>query len=248
MIEKGGLLVRARILYNALVVVASIVAGLLTGVIAPLLLIAVLVVGSGVLTYIEQRRSRIQPQGDSLRTLIEENVLDDVVTEYERMHDHDDPPEIRANVMFLRRRNMNPFADDRRRPDIRLWDQTLKLEAAHGDYETTAEDKLEWKTDEGVVGRAMNESAQEIWATLDYDDGGRIQAGWNLTDAQTERTSHIQSLLCVPIYLPSDREKSNPIGVLNIDCEADLSESCFGDKLIREKVINSANIIGGIVE
>lgn len=248
MIETNGLLIRVRMLYNALIVAASVVAGVVSGLSFSLLIIAVLVVGSMALTYVEQRQAQLRPESDSLEALIEENVLEDVVTEYGRMHDDAYPPEVRANVMFLRRRNTNPLKDNRQRPDVRSWERTLRLEASCGDYETTAEDELEWKTDEGVVGRAMNESAQEIWAKLDYDDGGRIQEGWNLTDAQTERTSHIESLLCVPIYLPSDEEKSNPIGVLNLDCEADLSESCFGDESIREKMINSANIIGGIVE
>lgn len=164
------------------------------------------------------------------------------------MHEDADPPEVRANVMFLRRRNLNVLSDGRRRGDVQPWEKTLEIEATHGDYESTAENQLEWKMNEGVVGRAMNESAQEIWATLDYDDSGRIQEGWNLTDAQVQRTSHIQSLLCVPIYLPGDETKSNPIGVLNVDCESNLSKSRLGDEAIREEVINNANVIGGIVE
>jgi hypothetical protein len=240
-------LMKLRMLFDVAVVTVSVVVSFVTGVVVPAVLIAVLVVFGGGLTYLEHTFARLQSESESLTTVIEEDVLSELVQEYEDIHPDSDPPEIRTNVMFLRRRNL-PFSDNDRRDDVWPWQETLRIEATHGDYASTSEDELEWKTDEGVVGRAMNESAQEIWATLDYDDRGRIKKGWNLTERQVAYTSDIKSLLCVPIYLPSDEEKKNPVGVLNVDCKEPLTDSRFGDEEIRQRVIKSANVIGAIVE
>lgn len=187
---------------------------------------------------------RIQPESRALQKVLEENILPQVKDEYYEKHPSD--PDVRINVMILRRRNTNYFR--RNRPDVKPWEKTLRIEAHLGEYEQRREDELEWKRDEGAVWRAMNKKAQEIWAPLDYDDTGRVEAGWAMTKAQARRTDHLKSLLSIPIYLQSDEDKVNPVGVLNLDSEQPLEETKFGDEDIRESIIKHANIIGAIIE
>lgn len=242
---RGGSILRLRVIFDGFVVIASIIAGIVTGILLPILLIVALVSMAGIVSYIEHKNTRIKPRNEALLAVIEEHVLPKLVEEYESVHP-DEPPAIRANVMLLRRRNVIPFRRARR--DVWPWQRTLRIEASLGDYESRSEDELEWKPNEGAVGRAMNQSAQEMWAPLDYDETDRLKVGWNLTEAQVSRTDHLGSLLCVPIYLASDEEKVEPAGVLNLDSEEPLDVSGFGDENVRRNAIKSANLIGAIIE
>lgn len=235
---------RYQALFDLLVVVASYAAGVINKVIYGLSLLAILLVFSVVLSFKQYRESAIQSESKELKKVLEQNILPQVKRDYYQIHP--ERPEVRFNIMIYRRRNINPLTKNR--GDVRFWKKTLKIEAALGDYVSTSEDELEWKADEGVVGRAMNKRAQEIWASIEYDDKGRVLAGWNLTEAQAQRTEHIQSLLCVPIYLQSDDEKIEPVGVLNVDSTEPLSNTQFGREEIRENIIQHANIVGAIIE
>lgn len=230
-----------RVIFRTLIVVAAF-SSQFGGVILNLcIVIGVVLAGVG-LSYYEYRETRIQPASDELQTVLEQQVLDRLVEEYDESHS--DPPEIRVNVMLLRRRNWKFWQATRR---VYPWEQTMRIEASCGDYDHSGESSLEWRTHEGVAGAAVNERASEVWTDLDGTEPD-VQAEWKLTDEQYARTSHLNSVLSVPIYLPSDEEKTNPVGVLNLDSTARESATEFDTKHVRETAIYYANVIGAIVE
>lgn len=237
---------RYRYLVDSAVVIAAYLASFIQQLIYSVAIVVGLVLIVGITTYYEYQETKIQSESEELRVVLEEEMLPEVVEDYNESYPGPDPPDVRTNVMLLRRRNINPLI--RERSGVYPWERTLMIEASCGDYEGTREDELEWKTNEGVVGRAMNERAQEIWADLDYELDERIIAGWNITEEQASRTAHLKPLLSVPIYLPSDSKKINPVGVLNVDSEATPEVSKFDDKEIRDNVIRHANISGAIIE
>lgn len=244
MVRESRLL-RYRFLFNALVVIASYVAAFVGTLLQSLVIVGVLVVFSLLLAYHEHQYENVQPESKELQAVLEREILPDVIDDYRETHSDPNPPEIRVNVMILRRRNLNLL--QRIRNDVFPWEKTLNVEATVGDYESRNEGELEWKTNEGVVGRAMNKRAQEIWANLGHGNE-RVQAGWNLTNAQISRTKRLNSLLSIPIYRPMDEGKVRPVGVLNIDSEANLDETEFGNEAVRAKAINHANVVGAILE
>jgi hypothetical protein len=238
-------LLRYRFLFNAVVVIASYGAAFVGTVLQSVAIVGTLVAFSLILAYHEHRYENVQPESKELQAVLEREILPDLIDDYREVYPDPNPPAIRVNVMILRRRNLNPL--QRSRSDVYPGEKTLKAEATVGDYESRNERELEWKTNEGVVGRAMNERAQEIWADLGHGNE-RVQAGWNLTNAQISRTKRLNSLLSIPIYLPGDEEKVKPVGVLNIDSEQNLDVTKFGTEAVRAKAINQANIIGAILE
>ena len=231
-----------KFLFDALVIVVAFVTGQLNSPIVALVVIILLVLVSGALTYYEYEERRIQPATDALRTVLEERIFPRFIDEYAQVRPS--PPEVRLNVMLLRRRNWKVWNQSRR---VWPWQRTLKIEASYGDYESQREMGIEWRTHEGVAGAAVNDGANEVWSDLG-DSGVDVQAEWHMTDKQHTRTRQLDSVLSVPIYLPSDETKSNPVGVLNVDSESPLSETGFDEGKIRDKAIYYANLIGAIVE
>lgn len=245
---RGQRLLRYRFLFNFLLVAASVVVGttgssLLIGV-----AVVILTVIAIALTWVTHKHNQIQPRSDALRTLLESDVLPRLHKNATLAHP-DEIPDLRANVMLLRWRGIHPWRHDFL---IKPWQRTLQIEA---DYisesapEYGPERELEWTTNQGVVGDAMNERAQEVWTQPGYTDvDPRIR--WNLSQTQYERTEHVNSVLSVPIYLPSDEDKVNPVGVVSLDSTAPPRESRLHDEGlgIRDEAIYWSNVIGAIVE
>lgn len=244
---RGKEILRYRFLFNGALVAASIAAGMFGGqLLAGFFLL--LVGASVVLTWVTYKHNLLQPRSETLRGVLESEVLPRLHQKCNQAHPNE-IPDLRVNVMFLRRRGVNPWRQDFH---ILPWQKTLQIEAAYigpTAQEYGPEKELEWTTDQGVVGDAMNEQAQEAWTRPGYADiDPRIH--WNLSQTQYERTNHINSVLSVPIYLPSDEEKSNPVGVVNLDSTAppEVSRMHDDDLDIREEAIYWSNVIGAIVE
>ena len=204
-------------------------------------IVSIILIGL-VLTHIEYQESRIQPASDQFETLLKKHILPRIESEYEATVSN--PPNVRINIMLKRRRHVFVPSEYL---DYPPWKPTLKIEGARGDYASRGEDELCWKLHQGVAGAAMNTRAQEAWSDLNQPPEV-VQTEWHLTDEQLNRASHLNSVLSVPIYLPSDTEKNKPVGVLNIDSTASLSESEFDDESVRDIAIYWSNIIGAIVE
>lgn len=235
---------RYEAVIDIILVLSSFVAGVVNNLFYAIPTLVGLAVISVLVSYKQYREAKIQGESSSLTAVLEENILPQLKEDYYNIHP--DGPEVRINVMIARRRNLNILNQDR--GDVRFWEKTLMIEGSLGNYEDTGEVDLEWKTNEGVVGRAMNKRAQEIWADLNFDHTGRLIAGWKIPETHSERTEQIKSLLCVPIYLQSDSEKVEPVGVLSVDCEKELDVAQFDREDVRETVIKYANLIGAIIE
>lgn len=192
------------------------------------------------LTRVEYQETRVQPATEQFRTLLDEHIFPRINSEYEAAVD--DAPDIRINIMLKRRRHLFTLSKYLEYPP---WRPTLKIEASDGYYSARGEDEVCWKLHQGVAGAAMNTKAQEAWSDLD-EPTNVVQAEWQLTDEQMNRTQHLGSVLSAPIYLPSDTE--NPVGVINFDSRANLDESRFGSDSVRNIAIYWSNIIGAIVE
>lgn len=231
-----------KFIFRALVIFTAYATGVFGTQILAIISIVLLLVFAVLLTLYEYEEDRIQPASEELNTTLSERILPRFVNEYARIQPS--PPEIRLNVMILRRRNWTVWSQERR---VWPWTKTMKIEASYGDYKSNRESDLEWKTHEGVAGAAINKRSNEVWSSLEKSDID-IQSVWHLTDKQYTRTNHLDSVLSVPIYTPSDEDKTSPVGVLNIDSEAPLSETGFERQDIRQEAIYYANLIGAIVE
>lgn len=163
---RGQHLLRYRFLYNFLLVVVSIAAGA-TG--NPWIIgaaVVILTVGAFALTWVTYQHNQIQPRSEELQTLFEAEILPRLHKNANLAHP-DEIPDLRVNVMLLRWRGIHP-----RRHDflIRPWQRTLEIEADYisdSAQEYGNERELEWTTNQGVVGDAMNERAQEVWTQPD---------------------------------------------------------------------------------
>lgn len=238
-------ILKYRFLFNFLLVLASVAAGALRTLVVGILVVLLFAV-SMILTWITYRQNQIQPRSESLQTLLEAEILPRLHENCDQMHT-DGMSGLRVNVMLSRWRGINPWRNDF---VVMPWERTLRIEASYvGDsapeYGTEAE--LEWRTDQGVVGDAMNERAQEVWTPARYPDIDP-RVNWNLSETQYERTSHIGSVLSVPIYLPSDGEKVNPVGVVNLDSVENVEQSRLDDGDVRDEAIYWSNVIGAVVE
>jgi hypothetical protein len=71
------------------------------------------------------------------------------------------------------------------------------------------------------------------------------KAQWNMTTDQYNSTDHINSLICVPIYLPEDEEKERPVGVLNVDTESQIQTQKLQE--LEEELRPYASYVGMLV-
>lgn len=234
-----------RFLFRAATVIAAIATALFGNLAVAGGAVVMLVFSAAGLTYYEVRELRIQPRSEELVSVLEEDILPRLLEEYDG--EFENPLEVRANVMFMRRRHLRFWRAAR---FVLPWEKTMKIEASVGDYETTRETSLLWKRGEGVVGKAIESKANEMWPNQDLSrhQGTDVQTQWDLTDSQYTRTDQLTSLLCVPIYLPSDVDNEHPIGTLNIDSEAPFADTRLNQEEIAELVSYYANLIGTIVD
>lgn len=245
---RGKRLLRYRFVFNFLLVVVSIVVGAIGNLLIIAVAILILTIVAFALTWVTYKHDQIQPRSEELQTLLEAEILPRLHKNANLAHP-DEIPDLRVNVMLLRWRGIHLQPHDFL---IAPWQRTLKIEA---DYISESaqpygdERELEWTTNQGVVGDAMNERAQEVWTQPGYPDiDPRIR--WNLSQLQYELTDHINSVLSAPIYLPSDENKENPVGVVSLDSTARPTESRLHDENldIRDETIYWSNVIGAIVE
>ena len=245
---RGQRLLQYRFIFNFFLVVVSVAAGFTGNLLIIAGAIVILTIGAFALTWVTYKHNQIQPRSEELQTLLETEILPRLHKNVNLAHP-DEIPDLRVNVMFLRWRGIHPQRHDFL---IAPWQRTLQIEA---DYiSETAQDygderELEWTTNQGVVGDAMNERAQEVWTQPGYPDvDPRIR--WSLSQLQYELTEHVNSVLSAPIYLPSDENKENPVGVVSLDSTAPPTESRLHDEdlEIRDETIYWSNVIGAIVE
>lgn len=198
------------------------------------LVVVGLVLSGGVYRY-ESVRQRRKVAENKLEPLLEDILLPEVVEAYEdRVVD---PPDVRANVMFLRRRDLLPLGNSRK---LWPWQKSLQVDFAVGDYSDFEETDLKWAVDEGACGTAIeyNRMVNSDLEEVEIHE-------WDMTTKQLNATRHLGSVLSIPIYTPEDEQKNRPVGVLNLDSEAHLDETEFNS--VGKGLKEYANYIGMLV-
>lgn len=191
---------------------------------------------AGAAYYFDSARQRRRVSDDKLEPLLEDLIFPMIHTDYEQLVD--DPPEIRVNVMLLRHRDVLPLGNARK---LWPWQRSLKVEFSQGDYTGFSEDTIKWAVDEGVCGTAIEYNTM-IWSDLEKVEVHE----WDMTQNQLNATQHLGSVLSIPIHVPEDELKDYPVGVLNIDSQANLDETQFDQDLGKE-LKRYANYIGTLV-
>lgn len=186
--------------------------------------------------YFDSARQHRRVSDEKLEPLLTDLVLPTIAKDYEQLVD--DPPEVRVNVMLLRRRDVFPLGTARK---LWPWKQSLKVEFAHGDYTNFSEDDIKWAIDEGVCGTAI-EYNKMIWSDLEEVEIHE----WDMTQNQLNATQHLGSVISIPIYVPEDESKDHPVGVLNVDSQANLDRSQF-DREVGKELKRYTNYIGSLV-
>ena len=120
---------------------------------------------------------------------------------------------VRANVMIFRRRDVPPRGERKLLP----WKRSLKIDVDDGEYDDGYEDQTKWCAGEGVCGNVIK-SGDMIATPLNIDN----KEEWNMTSAQYHATEDLESLVSIPIYRDEDENKSDPVGVLNVDSDTEI--------------------------
>lgn len=222
--------------YYAFGVLASVIAANIQSLWMQAVVVAIGVVLAGTAYYFDSARQHRRVADEKLEPLLEDLIFPRIQTDYERLVDN--PPEVRVNVMLLRRRDMLPFGNARK---LWPWQQSLKVEFAHGDYTDFSEDDIKWAVDEGVCGTAI-EYNKMIWSDLEDVEVHE----WDMTQNQLNATQHLGSVISIPIHVPEDESKDHPVGVLNIDSQANLDRTQF-DRDLGKELKRYANYIGSLV-
>lgn len=224
------------ITYYAFGVLVSVIAANVQSLWGQGLVIAGGIFLAGVVYHFNSMRRRRRIVEEKLEPLLEDLIFPMIVNEYEELVD--DPPEVRVNVMLLRRRDVFPLGNSRK---LWPWKRSLKVEFAHGNYSNFNEYDVKWAVDEGVCGTAI-EYNKMIWSDLETVEIHE----WDMTRNQLNATKHLGSVLSIPIYVPEDESKNHPVGVLNIDSRANLDETQF-DRELGKELKRYTNYIGSLV-
>lgn len=235
-------ILKYRYLYTIALIITTFTVSVIENLLIQIISIIGILIFGVLLTTVEYQETQIQPANEQFKTLLNQEIFPRIESEYEAIVDN--PADIRINVMFKRRRHLFKISEW---SEYYPWEQTLKIESFWGDYESCGEDELCWKLHQGLVGAAMNDAAQEAWSDLN-ERNNIVRSEWKLTEEQINRTSNLNSILSVPIYLSSDKSKSNPVGVLTLDSTEHQQNTEFDTESVREEAIYWASIIGAIVE
>lgn len=222
--------------YYAFGVLVSVIAASIQSFWKQAVVVVIGIALAGATYYFDSARQRRQVTEEKLEPLLEDLIFPMISRDYEQLVD--DPPEIRVNVMLLRRRDAFPLGNARK---LWPWQRSLKVEFARGDYTDFSEDAIKWAVDEGVCGTAI-EYNKMIWSDLEEVEVHE----WDMTQNQLNATQHLGSVLSIPIHVPEDESKNHPVGVLNIDSQANLNETQFDQDLGKE-LKRYANYIGTLV-
>lgn len=226
----------AGIAYYVFGVLVSVIAANIQSLWMQAVVVAVGIVLAGTVYYFDSARQHRRVADEKLEPLLEDLIFPRIQTDYEQLVN--DPPEVRVNVMLLRRRDVFPFGNARK---LWPWQRSLKVEFAQGDYTDFSEDEIKWAVDEGVCGTAI-EYNKMIWSDLEDVEVHE----WDMTQNQLNATQHLGSVLSIPIHVPEDETKDRPVGVLNVDSQANLDRTQF-DRDLGKELKRYANYIGSLV-
>lgn len=226
----------AGVTYYAFGVLVSVIAANVQSLWWQSLVVVTGILLAGIVYHFNSTRQQRRIVDEKLEPLLEDLIFPMIVDEYEQLVD--DSPEVRVNVMLLRRRDIFPLGNSRK---LWPWKRSLKVEFASGDYGDFNERDVKWAIDEGVCGTAI-EYNKMIWSDLEEVEIHE----WNMTRNQLNATQHLGSVVSIPIYVPEDESKDHPVGVLNVDSRASLDETQF-DRDLGKELKRYTNYIGSLV-
>jgi hypothetical protein len=113
--------------------------------------------------------------------------------------------------------------------------------------------KLTFKENQGVVGSTYTSGTESIAISQDQLSGW--EDGWETSVTQDRVTNHLETIIGIPIYRPSDdQQEDNPTAVLIIDSEQPLKEiigdpggpldNAFKNTELADELTNHASNIG----
>ena len=188
--------------------------------------------------FIDSERRIRRLTDDRLEYALNQHVFPSVRQEYRSMQEEDDPPDIRINIMLLRHRDFLPKFNNRWVP---FWKKYMMAEFTDGDYSEFGENRIKWCVDEGVAGTAI-----EYSTPIDSDLDGVDIYNWDMTKNQLESTIHLGSVLSIPICTPEDEDNERPIGVLNVDSQANLEETQLDEESFQKELSSLASYLGAL--
>ena len=179
---------------------------------AGLAAISIILVGQFALTYSPAVKNREKELGTFFH-----NYLEQIEQEIEG--ETSSSIAVRANIMTSERVG---YLGRRGEKEV-----SIKYVANKNDYRVP-EPTLSFKKGQGCAGSAFGSGDQSFAISKDDIDGW--DDDWDLTKTQNDATSHLETIICTPIYHPKDRgnpglveeESTDPIGILTIDSENDI--------------------------
>jgi hypothetical protein len=182
----------------------------------------------GVVSYATQYQEAVRIKEDTQRTILD-MVLEQLVSKYQaELADCN----LRANVMLVDKRW--EFALPPRRTRYLVFAET------YGTYDG-AELEQEYSSGAGCAGTALQNNNPTY-----YDSQKKDGLSQSLTHTQQAVTSHVNSILSVPIYPGSDPSK-RPIGVLSVDSPENISDTNLDEEQAQRLTMKYAGVIGDVV-
>lgn len=182
-------------------------------VVAGFVAICIVLVAQFALTYSPAVKNREKELGTFFH-----NYLEQIEQEIER--EANSSIAVRANIMTSERAGLLRRSGEK--------EVSIKYVANKNDYRVP-EPTLNFKKGQGCAGSAFESGDQSFAISKDDIDGW--DDDWDLTETQNDATSHLETIICTPIYHPKDRgnpglveeeETTDPVGILTVDSENDI--------------------------
>lgn len=191
-------------------------------------LIVVAFLVSSSVSYATQYQTTIRVREDTQRTVLDV-ALEQLLSKY---RDEIANCDLRANVMVVNKRWQLGIPPRRKR--------YLEFEEIHGGY-NEAELEQEYSAGAGCAGTALKNDNPTYYDSQQKDGLSR-----SLSHTQQEITSHVNSILSIPIYPDSDPSR-RPIGVLSIDSTENISSTKLDEEQARRLIMKYAGVIGDVI-
>lgn len=168
----------------------------------------IIIIAIFILKYVVVYSPRIKYKDKKLSTFFEkylyliEKEVEDIAT---------GDVSVRANIMRPNRRLLPRFRKK----------FTIAYYNSEEDYRKGELD-LTFEMNEGVVGSTYDTGTESLAIGKSQTDGW--DDGWRTTPKQDRLTDHLETIIGVPIYRPSDDQEDNPVAVLIIDSEDPITE------------------------
>lgn len=179
-------------------------------------------------SYATQYQATMRLQEDTQRTILDV-ALEQLLSKY---RDEIVDCDLRANVMLVDKRWEFGLPPRRK--------QYLRFQERHGGY-SEAELEQEYPSGAGCAGTALENDNPTY-----YDSQQRDGLSRSLSHTQQEITSHVNSILSVPIYPDSDPSRQ-PIGVLSVDSPENISDTKLDEEQAQRLTMKYAGVIGDVV-